>query len=382
MRTSPAGVELIKDFEGLELKAYPDPGTGGDPWTIGYGHTGPEVQPGLVINIEQAGALLKEDLVKFEEAVNRLITVELNQYEFDALVSFAYNCGWFALEDSTLRRRLNAGEAKCPVFKEELPKWVNGGNGPMPGLVRRRDAEAELACTPVGSAPKSFLEDAAKYDKGLPHQVEAWRGLEAAIDPIILEVFKRSYRGSESPSEAIDVGFPLDVPYFWQRDSKTGHGERMCFSSSMAMALDYVNPDAILGDDDWYLNEVFKFGDSVSSEAQVAAAESLGFTVDFRTDASEQDLIDQLNKGFPVPIGILHHGGIDSPSGGGHWICLIGYDDEFFHVHDPFGELSLIGGGYPKAGPTDGQNQRYSRRNLMKRWLIANDHDGWGVFVR
>ena len=91
MRTSPAGIELIKDFEGLRLEAYPDPGTGGDPWTIGYGHTGPEVKPGLIISIEQAGALLKEDLVKFEEAVERLITVGLNQHEFDALVSFTYN---------------------------------------------------------------------------------------------------------------------------------------------------------------------------------------------------------------------------------------------------------------------------------------------------
>jgi GH24 family phage-related lysozyme (muramidase) len=180
MRTSPAGVELIKSFEGLVLEAYPDPGTGGDPWTIGYGHTGPEVKPGLTVDIEQAESLLNEDLRKFEEAVERLIIVEINQNEFDALVSFAYNCGWFALEDSTLRRRLNAGEIKCPVFKEELPKWVNGGNGPMPGLVRRREAEAELACAPVSSTPKSFLEDAAKYYKELPHQRAAWRELEAS----------------------------------------------------------------------------------------------------------------------------------------------------------------------------------------------------------
>lgn len=251
----------------------------------------------------------------------------------------------------------------------------------MPGLTRRREAEAEMACSGVDSPePASFLENAAKYYQELPHQKAAWRALEDILSPEVLSMFKNAYRASQEPVK--EGGYPLDVPYFYQRDSKTGHGERMCFSSSMAMALDYVNPDAILGDDDWYLNEVFKFGDSVSSEAQVAAAESLGFTVDFRTNASEQDLIEQLDKGFPVPIGILHHGGIDSPSGGGHWICLIGHDDEFFHVHDPFGELSLISGGYPKAGLTDGKNQRYSRKNLMKRWLIANDHDGWGMFIR
>jgi uncharacterized protein YvpB len=80
-----------------------------------------------------------------------------------------------------------------------------------------------------------------------------------------------------------------------------------------------------------------------------------------------------------VPIGILHKGPIDRPTGGGHWILLIGYDEKYFHVHDPFGELDLIGGGYPLAGPEDGQNQRYSKANLMRRWLIANDHDGWYV---
>ena len=213
----------------------------------------------------------------------------------------------------------------------------------MEGLVRRRQAEADLACLGYLSEPAEPLSEV-----------------------------------SEKPAAM----FPLDVPYFYQRDSKTGHGECMCYSSAMAMAMDYINPDAILGDDDWYLNEVFKFGDSVSSSAQVAAAESLGFTVDFRTDASEQDLLDQLDEGFPVPVGILHHGHVDAPTGGGHWITLIGYDDSHFHVHDPFGELSLVSGGYSKAGPTDGKDQRYTRKNLMKRWLISSLNDGWGMFFR
>ena len=94
-------------------------------------------------------------------------------------------------------------------------------------------------------------------------------------------------------------------------------------------------------------------------------------------DGTEQDLFDLLDEGTPVPIGILHKGSVDAPTGGGHWICLIGYDELYFHVHDPFGELNLIGGGYPKNGPEDGNNVRYSRKNLMKRWLIASNSDGW-----
>lgn len=342
MKTSENGVKIIKSFEGLEVVAYPDPGTGGDPWTIGYGTTRGVTQ-GMVVTAEEAEELLIDDLVAYERAVMTLLPVEMTQGEFDALVSFCYNVGPTALEESTLRKRLLAGEPRCWVYQKELPRWNKGGTGVMPGLVRRRQAEADLACL-------GYLSVAPQP---LPEKTQKPR-----------------------------VIFPLDVPYFYQRDSKTGHGERMCFSSAMAMAMDYLNPDVIMGDDDWYLNEVFKFGDSVSSDAQIAAAESLGFEVEFRTDATEANLLAQLDKGRPVPVGILHHGPVDAPTGGGHWICLIGYDDTHFHVHDPFGELSLVSGGYVKAGPTDGRDQRYTRKNLMKRWLIANDHDGWGCFFR
>jgi hypothetical protein len=98
---------------------------------------------------------------------------------------------------------------------------------------------------------------------------------------------------------------------------------------------------------------------------------------EFHTDGRQADLERLLDNNTPVPIGILHKGPIDAPTGGGHYICLIGYNATHFMVHDPFGELDLINGGYPKAGPTDGKNQLYSKKNLMKRWLIANDHDGW-----
>lgn len=380
MRTSPAGLDLIKEFEGLELTAYPDPGSGGDPYTIGYGHTGSDVYPGLVINIAFAEKLLEADLEKFENAVNDLIDVKLSQSEFDALVSFTYNTGTGALKESTLRRRLNAGEEKCPVFQQELPRWVNGANGPMPGLVRRREAEVELACSTPAVPSEYFLENAAKYYEELPHQKAAWRALEDMLSPELLSMFKNAYRASQEPVK--EDGNPLSVPYFYQRDSKTGHGERMCFSSSMAMAMDYLDPDAIEGDDDWYLHEVFKFGDTVSSTAQIAAAESLGFNAVFKTDLDADALEAQIDRGIPIPIGILHKGTIDRPSGGGHWITVIGYDETHFVINDPFGELDLIGGGYPKAGPTDGKGQRYSKKNLLKRWEIEGPGSGWGVIFR
>ena len=113
--------------------------------TIGYGHTGSDVLLGMEITEEEAELILKEDLKRFEQSVTRLITVPLTQHEFDAVVSFTFNVGAGALEESTFRRRMNAGEHKPKVFQEEFPKWVNGANGPLPGLVRRREAEVDLS---------------------------------------------------------------------------------------------------------------------------------------------------------------------------------------------------------------------------------------------
>ena len=228
-----------------------------------------------------------------------------------------------------------------------------------------------------------FLERAAAYYTAEPHQTAAWRELEHLLDGDVLEAFKTAYRGAkeEAPIAELkpEVDEVLDVPYFYQLDSRTGHGERMCFSSSMAMALDYLKPEVIDGDDDWYLETVLYFGDTTSSTAQVKAARSLGFDASFHMDGRQEDLEALLDSGTPVPIGVLHKGHVDSPSGGGHWICLVGHNKTEFVVHDPFGEMDLIGGNYLKTGPTDGKFVRYSKKNLMKRWLIANDHDGWYV---
>ena len=137
-----AGLQLIKEFEGLRLDAYICPA---GVWTVGYGSTGDHVYPGQVITEPEAEELLRKDLWRFEDCVSSRVTVGLTDNEYAALVSFAFNCGCGALQESTLLRRLNAGEPKPRVFNEELPKWVNGPNGPLPGLVRRRQAEIYLA---------------------------------------------------------------------------------------------------------------------------------------------------------------------------------------------------------------------------------------------
>lgn len=144
--TNQAGIDLIKRWEGLELDAYPDPGTGGDPWTIGYGHTGPEVKKGLSITAEEAEDLLKKDLAKFEAHVSRLATVELTDNEFAALVSFAYNCGPANLGASTLLKKLNAGDYTGAAL--EFPRWNKAAGKVLAGLTKRREAEKQLFLTP------------------------------------------------------------------------------------------------------------------------------------------------------------------------------------------------------------------------------------------
>jgi len=144
MKTSNSGILLIKSFEGLRLHSYID---AVGILTIGYGHTGPDVHNGMTITETQATNLLNKDLSSFETAVNNLITVPLNQNQFDALVSFAYNVGIGSLESSTLRRRLNSHENPNTVAKQELIKWCKGaGNKTLPGLLKRREAEIALFC--------------------------------------------------------------------------------------------------------------------------------------------------------------------------------------------------------------------------------------------
>lgn len=135
---SASGRAMIASHEGLRLKAYLCPA---NVWTIGYGHTGKDVTPNLTITKEVADHLLAKDLRRFEAAVNDLCKVT-TQNQFDALVSFAFNLGENALEESTLRRKHNDGD--YAGAKAEFGRWVNAGGKKLAGLVNRRAEEAEL----------------------------------------------------------------------------------------------------------------------------------------------------------------------------------------------------------------------------------------------
>ena len=147
MKTNAKGLALIKRHEGLRLNAYPDPATGGEPWTIGYGHTG-DVKPGMRLKSEhEADVILQLDLEKFEDHVSRLCP-GVNENQFAALVSLCFNIGPKRLEESTLRKRLLRGDPPAEVAAEFL-KWKLAAGHVMPGLVKRRVDERALFLEPV-----------------------------------------------------------------------------------------------------------------------------------------------------------------------------------------------------------------------------------------
>lgn len=135
MKTSQAGHELIKRFEGIRLVAYDD---GVGVWTIGVGHT-KGVKRGDVVTMEQADQFLSEDLVEAEAAVNRCVKVPLEQCQFDALASWTFNLGAGSLSGSTMLKRLNEGDKDSAA--DEMLKWTRVGGRVLQGLVKRRIAE-------------------------------------------------------------------------------------------------------------------------------------------------------------------------------------------------------------------------------------------------
>ena len=133
---------LVERSEGDVLKAYPDPATGGAPWTIGYGHTGPEVHPGMVITQHEAENLLEQDLYRVGQQVSKVLKVEVSQDIFDALVCFVFNIGIGNFMKSTMLRLINAGD--FDGASHEFGKWTKANGKVMPGLVTRRHNEEEL----------------------------------------------------------------------------------------------------------------------------------------------------------------------------------------------------------------------------------------------
>lgn len=146
MKVSIDGINLIKKYEGCRLTAYKCPA---GVWTIGYGHT-KNVKSGMKITQNQANALLEDDLKRIGNTIIQLVNVSMHQNQFDALVSFTFNCGSSALKRSTLLKKLNNKDYEGAA--NEFIKWNKSNGKVLNGLVKRREEEKAL-----------FLKSSIKY---------------------------------------------------------------------------------------------------------------------------------------------------------------------------------------------------------------------------
>jgi GH24 family phage-related lysozyme (muramidase) len=329
---------LVKEFEGCKLTAYPDPETGGEPWTIGWGSStygdGAAVKRGDRISQELADALLAGRLERDCRLLTQCIPgwAELTTNQQSALLSFTYNVGpaWFGSKGfTTITKVLQSGELE--QVPAALMLYVNPGGPSEAGLRRRRKAEAAL-----------------------------W-----SASPIRVN--------SKPPAGGRVIHHPnplVGVPRFSQRDSaQLAQRDRTCFSSSCAMLLEAIKPGTLKGanGDDQYLAVVQRFGDTTDANAQLRALAHFGVTARLVQNADFQLIEQQINRGIPVPCGYIHRGPVDRPTGSGHWLIVYGHTPTHVVVNDPWGEPDLIHG---TTLNTKGMGLSFSRLNFGKRWMV------------
>jgi len=343
---------MIRDFEGFVDHAYPDPATGADPWTIGYGFTtlnGRCVQPGQTISRQEGDAELQRQA---QACANHLAATipywqQMDANQRCALLDFAWNLGsdFYGDEDnfgSITRDLKNHDWAQVP---QTFLLYCDPGTAVEAGLLRRRQAEANLWRSPVSA------REASTPARGAEEQTRPAAALPRFHNP-------------------------LKVPYCDQLRMADGQGWRECFSASSAMLAMYWGKEP---NENVYDSLRTRYGDSTNSNAQLGALRSLGLTANFYTDGTVAMLKQEIDEGRPVAVGWLCDGPVSAPSGGGHWIVLIGYDNTGFFVNDPYGNCDLVNGGY--LSHDDGAGLHYSYQNWVPRWRVDGT-GGWMLTCR
>lgn len=315
MKVSKTGIKLIKTFEGLRLESYRCPA---GVLTIGYGHTG-NVLAKQKISEKLAEDFLKQDLIKFEKAVLSYIKIDLNQNQFDAMVSFSFNVGTGAFKNSTLVKRINSGDNPNIVAAEELPKWNKGDGKVLQGLTRRRAAEVELFCSEAPKIQVGLISITSKNNTWLKKRLVS--SIELSQDEKAQILRGRTIRNCfvidrKDKHSFVELGFGLgkwwifdehwdglvtktniypyaiendlhylrNFPYFYQKDNGP-EGWRQCQSSSIAMCLRYLDTPGINDDTD-YVKILEKYGDTIYRAPHFKALQELGVSAKF-TDTAD-----------------------------------------------------------------------------------------------
>lgn len=331
---------LIREFEGFEETAYPDPETGGAPWTIGWGAThyadGKAVRQGDRISRADGDRLLDDWVkrIRTVQAVRIPVWQQMGYQQRAALISFAYNLGegWYGSKGfATLTRVVGAKDWKAVPRTLEL--YRNPGTAVEAGLLRRRRAEGAMFAGGTAALPQT----PAKPAKSFPN--------------------------------------PLRVAPYLQLDSETDQGARMCFSSACAMLVEYMRPGTLKGPngDDQYLKVVQRFGDTTNVAAQLAALRHYGLKVEFSERGDFELIRRQVQEGLPVPAAYIHRGSVNLPSGFGHWLTVTGDSEHAIQVNDPLGELDLVNG---TTLNNRGARLSFSKQNFGRRWMVESIGNG------
>tara|TARA_B100001094_G_scaffold250205_1_gene247703 strand:- start:999 stop:1706 length:708 start_codon:yes stop_codon:yes gene_type:complete len=227
--------------------------------------------------------------------------------------------------------------------------------------------------------PQINLIDFFEFYAGEVQQKEGVTLLQKTMPQTLLmdeAAWVQAYRAKpEPPQGEAKLANPLAVPYCAQLDNPSGQGARECFSSSCAMVALYWG---VIKEENEYHRLRPKYGDSTDASAQIRTLRALGLEAEFVQVGSKEKIMKAIAAGMPVPLGFLHHGHYTAPSGGGHWLCGIGFDDENIIVNDPYGTSDLENGTYPAPG-TGGKGVKYPWKYFLPRWAVANPNDGWGV---
>lgn len=167
----------------------------------------------------------------------------------------------------------------------------------------------------------------------------------------------------------------LKVKFFPQTDNKV-QPDRTCNSSVHASVLDFLKPGTITGDDQ-YIDWVFRMGDTTDHNVHTQLLKRFGIESQWRTNLDFNDLDNSLEKGYPIPIGIVHRGMESNPTGGGHIILVIGKNKDGYVIHDPFGSIL---DNYTR-NVQNGNGVIYNQKLLTNRWLLRKANNGWGRII-
>lgn len=275
----------------------------------------------------------------------------------------------FADREAAARGLLHEGYASDSKYPKLLIELMNQ-------YAPRAKAAAGI---PALITPEKF-QDIFEHFEGLPHQVSSVWMLYADLEKNCPHVLQENsgwlakFR-SAPPKPATPITSVLEIPggkvlspwfHFGQSDNGP-EGWRQCQTSSIAMALRFMNVKGIKDDLD-YLKIVNKYGDTTVQETHHRALAELGVKARFELHMTNEMGMAEIDKGFPFVPGFLHHGPVSKPIGGGHYCAVYGYENKKWIPSDPFGELDLVNGGWLKKGITAGANLRYSFENFGKRW--------------